>query len=433
MTKTMKFLSMAALAIVGAMTTGCSSDDDSIIDNQQLPETTSKTVTLKTTVGLDGGATTRALDPTTRAKTFAAGETMAVIYSNGISTVKAVSHALEAGDLIDGGTSATFTFELETPNKDVSVTYIYPASMANNDGSINYDALNTQNGTLSTLASNLDLATYAHAWNGASLPSGTLVNELAILAVTLKDSDGSNEITSSITGMTISDGTYSYSVSPSSLSTIYVAIRPTATATIDVTATDGTTDYTKNLTEKTYAAGNGYNVSWRMAPAAAEGHALTSAALGEIICSDGKAYAGTDYNNLPSGVTAVAKVCYVDNDGHGLALAMEDESGTMNRSTAISTAAAHEPAVTGGTWRLPTYNDFDYMFNAIGTSGVVHSKLRDGFKSVGGVNMVQGNYWTSGGTSNGRWRYYNFSDSGGGWGTNGKNTDTYYVRACLAF
>lgn len=419
----MKFLSMAALAIVGAMTTGCSGDDDSIIDNQQLPETTSKTVTLKTTVGLDGGATTRALDPTTRAKTFAAGETMAVIYSNGISTVKAVSHALEAGDLIDGGTSATFTFELETPNKDVSVTYIYPASMANNDGSINYDALNTQNGTLATLASNLDLATYAHAWNGASLPSGTLVNELAILAVTLKDSDGSNEITSSITGMTISDGTYSYSVSPSSLSTIYVAIRPTATATIDVTATDGTTDYTKNLTEKTYAAGNGYNVSWRMAPAAAKGHALTSAALGEIICSDGKAYAGTDYNNLPSGVTAVAKVCYVDGKGHGLALAMADESGTMTQSNANTTAAAHTPAV-GGTWKLASRTEWELM--GAGSTGESYVSLRDGFSSVGGTNIVSNKYWSSDSRN-----AYHFSS--GTWYNTDQPTQKYRVRACLAF
>jgi hypothetical protein len=43
-----------------------------------------------------------------------------------------------------------------------------------------------------------------------------------------------------------------------------VAIRPTSSATINITATDGTTYYTKSLTGKTYEANNGYNVSWRM-------------------------------------------------------------------------------------------------------------------------------------------------------------------------
>ena len=61
--KTMKnFLSMAALALMGAMMTSCSSDDN--FDNPQQPENKSKVVTLTTTVGLDGGATTRALTET---------------------------------------------------------------------------------------------------------------------------------------------------------------------------------------------------------------------------------------------------------------------------------------------------------------------------------------------------------------------------------
>lgn len=264
--KTMKFLSMAALALVGAIMTGCSSsDDDSIIDNPQQPVNTSKTVTLTTTVSMDGGATTRALTPE-GVKTFAAGETMAVIYNNGTSAVKAVSHTLKAGDLIDDGRSATFTFDLETPDKGVAVTYIYPAAMANSDGTINYAALNSQNGTLATLASTLDLATYSGDWNGASLPTATLTNPLAILAMTLKNDAGGSNITSSITGMTIKEGSNTYAISGiSSASTIYVAINPTSSANLEITATDGTKTYAKALSGKTYAANNGYNVTWRMA------------------------------------------------------------------------------------------------------------------------------------------------------------------------
>ena len=263
MMKTMKYLSMAALGLVGAIVTGCSSDDN-IIDEPQLPA--KNVVTLSATVGLDEGAQARAITRALTAdgvKTFAAGETMALVYKNtNGETVKAVSAALPDGDY---GSTATFTFELTDPDNTKDITYIYPAAMAKDDGSVNYDALATQDGTLSTLSSSLDLATYTHAWDGPSLPTGTLANQLAILAMTLKDADGANDITSSITGLTLSDGTNNYAVTRSATAgPIYVAIRPTSSANIEVSATDGTNIYTKSLTEKTYAINNGYNVSWRM-------------------------------------------------------------------------------------------------------------------------------------------------------------------------
>ena len=278
MKKTMRFLSLAALALVGAVMTGCSNEDDFTVE----PENKSNVVTLTTTVGIGGGAETRAL-AADGVKTFAAGEQLAVNYKNTSgTTVKAVSAALTAGDIQSGNKTATFTFTLENPDKTQNVTYIYPAAMAGTTN-VNYSALNSQDGTIDNISSNLDLATYSGAWDGASLPSATLTNQLAFLAVTLKDADGSNDITSSITEMTISDGTNTYTVSPSSLSTIYVAIQPTASANIDVTATDGSTDYTKSLTGKTYAAGNGYNVSWRMAPAAPPTLAQTMTTAGMTV------------------------------------------------------------------------------------------------------------------------------------------------------
>ena len=260
--KTKKFLSMAALALVGAMMTGCSNDD-----NYQQPENKNNVVTLTTTVSLDGGATTRALTAE-GVKTFAEGETMAIYYwkNKGNDHVKAVSAPLTDGDITNGGKSATFTFTLDNPYKDMSVSYVYPAAMANADFTPNYDALyNNQDGTLATLASNFDFCTRSGAWSGDNLPSVTLVNQLAILALTLKNSDGSSDITNTITGLTLSDGTNTYAVSRSAAAgPVYVAIRPTTDATINVTATDGTKNYTKTLTTKTYEAGNGYPVSWRM-------------------------------------------------------------------------------------------------------------------------------------------------------------------------
>lgn len=260
--KTKKFLSMAALALVGAMMTGCSNDDN--FDNPQQPENKNNVVTLTTTVSLDGGATTRALtiNGNTGVKTFAAGETMAVIYFNGTSNVKAVSHALEAGDITNEGKNATFTFDLETPQKSGPVLYIYPAAMAGETG-VDVTKLNMQEGTFDALQSKYDLCTNFGDWDGDNLPSLTLENLLAILAINLKN--GSTDITSNITDMTISDGTNTYSVTrEAAAGPIYVAILPTSGATINVTATDGTDEYVKTLTSKTYAANNGYNVTWNM-------------------------------------------------------------------------------------------------------------------------------------------------------------------------
>ena len=265
-----KLLSMAALALVGAMMTGCSSDDEF-----QQPENKSNLVTLKTTVGLDGGATTRALDPTTRAKTFAAGETMAIVYKNTNGAyVKAVSAALTDGDIMttdDEATnkkSATFTFTLENPDMGKNVNYVYPAAMATASAlPFNLSVLYTeQDGTLAKLASTFDLSVGSGSWGGdGNLPSVTLYNQLAILAITLKNSDGSSDITSSITGLTITQNSHTYTINRDAAEgPIYVAIIPES-GNVTITATDGTNNYAKTLNDKSYEPSNGYNVSWRMA------------------------------------------------------------------------------------------------------------------------------------------------------------------------
>lgn len=254
--KTKKFLSMAALALVGAMMTGCSNDDDIL-----QPENKTNVVTLTATVGFDDAASTTRAVTGTGVKTFGAGDQMAVIYKNTSGGTKKAVGTLTSGA---GTKSGTFTFTLDNPDKTKEVTYIYPAAMANADGTVNYDALNyNQDGKLTTLASNFDFCTNSGAWDGDNLPTLTLNNQLAILAINLKN--GSTDITGDIMDMYISDGTNNYYVSSSvTEGPIYVAILPTSGATINVIASDGSKDYGKTLTTKTYAAGNGYNVTWNM-------------------------------------------------------------------------------------------------------------------------------------------------------------------------
>lgn len=264
MMKTIRFSSMTALVFVGAITIGCSSDGD---NNTQSPQpVTPRVVTLTTTISLDDGANTRALSDV-GVKTFAVDEQIAVVYTNTNSQrVKAVSNALKAGDITDEGKNATITVTLTDP-KAGSVDYIYPAAMAKNDGSINYSALCMQNGTLATLARDLDCAKGTGTMTGSgsefTLPDVALENLLAICEFTIKTS---TDITSSITGLTVSDGTNTYSVSRSAAAgPIYVAMQPVATdKTISLVANDASNSYYKSVSGKELAANNMYPINVTM-------------------------------------------------------------------------------------------------------------------------------------------------------------------------
>lgn len=258
MKKSLRYLCMTALALMGAVIMGCSSDENSIEEPKQ-PEN-DKVVTLTATVSMDGCATTRALTPE-GVKTFAEGDVMALIYNNtNDETMKAVGTIIAGA----GTSSATFTFTLTDPKKEGDVTYIYPAAMAG-ETDVDYTRLNSQEGTLDDLGRKYDLCTNSGAWNNGALPMLTLENQLAICAYTIKNSDGTSDMTGSVTDMTISDGTNIYTVSRSAAAgPIYVAIRPISGADISYTATAGDNVYEKSVTAKTYEAGNLYPLGLRM-------------------------------------------------------------------------------------------------------------------------------------------------------------------------
>ena len=365
--KKITHIGMAALVAMGMLGTSCNKAESPEIET---PETQKENiVTLTTTVGFAADGT-KALT-STGVKTFAVGETMAIYYwkNKGNDHEKAVSAPLTAGDITNGGKSATFTFTLDNPYKDMSVVYTYPAAMANADFTPNYDALyNNQDGTLATLASNFDFCTGSRPWSGENLPSLTLENQLAILAITLKDEAGTSEITSSITGLTLSDGTKTYNVNRSATAgPIYVAIRPTSDATITVTATDGTKNYTKTLTGKTYAKGNGYPVGWRMTQEVAEPVAVDLGlsvkwanmnvgassesdfgkyfAWGETTgydSSDGHSFAWANYSLCSGSQTTMTKYC--NKEGYG----------TVDNKTTLEAADDAATANWGSPWRMPT-------------------------------------------------------------------------------
>lgn len=307
---------MAALAIVGAMMSSCAEE----IEVAQ-PANTDKTVMVKTTVSLDENATTRALTSNGE-KTFAVGEQIAVIYENTSNqTVKAVSLALTDDD-IDNNTyahNATFSVPLTNPKPGGDVRYVYPASRAaatiatdaavDGNATINYAALATQDGTLATLASTLDLATFdGNLTESGTLPAtATLANPLTIGKFTIKNS-GATDITSSITGLNISDGTNTYAVSRMAADgPIYVAMQPiTSTQTVAVNVTDGTNHYTKTVTED-YAlvASNIYDIAVTINSTPG---ANLSAVTADYIAKNGEVLTGTLGSNVKISIAAGATV-----------------------------------------------------------------------------------------------------------------------------
>ena len=402
--KTIKFLSMAALALVGAVMTGCSNDDE-IIETPQQPVNSQNVETLTTTVGFDEVAETRALT-SGGVKTFAAGDKLALVYKNTSGqTVKAESAALPSGSY---SKSATFTFELVNADKTKNVTYIYPASMAKSDGSVNYDALNSQNGTLATLASSLDLGTYSGAWDGVSLPAGTLANQFVICAFTIKNNNGSSDLTSNVTGLTVSVGTNTYTVSRSKAAgPIYVAIRPTSSASISYKATIGTDFYTKSVTGKTYTAGKIYQLGLRMESPFINGLVTVNSSNKKVRFSKGNLQYQASTNTWRF---AANQYSYVGDGGK--------TCGNVSGSNNESASSSYSGWIDLFGWGTSGYNHGATCYQPWSTS-----TTNSYYRAYGNAS-----YDLSSSTGQADWGYNTISNGGTGWRTLTKDEWMYILK-----
>lgn len=252
MKNTMRYFSLAVLFVAVAALTGCEKEETAgnavsgtYTASVKMADNGSKALT-------EGGV-----------KTFAVGDQIAVIYKNTSNeTVKAVSEALTAGDIAAGNKRANFKVTLTNPDNTKAITYIYPAAMANNDGTVDYSQLDIQDGTIGSLAA-LDACMYtAASWGGENLPADvSLTNVLAICKFTVKESVGSTDITSTVTRLTVKNGSDIYTVNSSSLSTIWVAMKPVTTGDITVYAAKGKELYKKTVSSPTLDAGKLYPVN----------------------------------------------------------------------------------------------------------------------------------------------------------------------------
>ena len=196
---------------------------------------------------------------------FVAGKQVAVIYKNTSGqTAKVVSDALTASDISNEGKSATINVTIDDADKTKHVTYIYPATMANDDGTLNTGALDAQNGTLDEDI--INCCTTTGAWDGNSLPSLELTSPFAIFKFTTKNSDGSATI--NVTSLTVTIGAQDYVITPASAtSTLYVALPAVSDQAVRFSATDSDSKtYTCSKASVTFAAGKYYQSMLKMAP-----------------------------------------------------------------------------------------------------------------------------------------------------------------------
>ena len=147
---------------------------------------------------------------------------------------------------------------------------------------------------------------------------------------------------------------------------------------------------------------------------------VTTADINKIVTTDGYVYASE--GDVPTGKTAAAKIAYVSSTGHGLALAPAEEMGYKNWSDAKTACSQHTPAVSGGTWSLPTKDQWTNMMTTAGNNW----NFVQNFNLVASSNPY---YWSS--TESGDNAYF-LTTSTGEWIAYAK-TYTFRARAVLVF
>jgi hypothetical protein len=229
MKTSIRILSLAVLALTMA---ACSNDTEQPTAVQPAPGNAGEGIPFSATIAT-GSATTRALteENGTIISTWAKGEQVALIH-NGVVDVMTIENDPDE----NGNVTITGTLKGSPKNND-DVTVVFPASAVDKDEkAVKADLLNAQDGTLATIATDLNL----RQSDGAKLKvegeltatlngTVTLANQIAIVKFSL--SDGPNALAAK--QFVIKDGSDNVltTVTPSeATSNLYVAMAPATTA-----------------------------------------------------------------------------------------------------------------------------------------------------------------------------------------------------------
>ena len=431
----------AALFIALAAFSACSSEDSEMISELPTIEQTPQVYNLTIDASMGNDAQMRALelDGTKLVAKWKTGEIVEVRKGPTLLGTLTVSNVSADGK------SCTLSGTLTgTIDKHDNLRFFYHETSLVNE---------SQTGTLASAAeSDYALAAVTvKAVDGGDITlesAPSFKNQVAVLKITMKDGSA-NLLNATSLQITIGDIATPYTFSPTADTyttngdgVVYFALPSAyrfaynsgtsldeaglAAATVTFTAKVGDDTYTATKTGYPFAAGKYYATTLTMAKA----YTLAESTVGMIVGSDGKAYAASDKNNLPSGVTAAGMVAY-KSGSNGLAIALTDETSKMDWYSAMddSGAKAHTPAVTGQTWKLPSYADIEKMLSSYED---YWGDLNEAIAKVGGTGLLDGwdnCYWLSD-ESDEESRYMIDLSSEEKTGPRDQN---YLVRAVLAF
>ena len=435
-----KALALAMLMPATMLTTACSSDDSIINDEPTATKGFELPVTVNVTRQGDEGTTRATYNESTHKLGFSSGDKLFVSgLDNGFKQFAGIltwqSGGTFSGTITTENTSYTGTADDLFNNANYLQANLLPAGYDSKgfiivDGSgyqmnISYDwtkAFALTKAEAVEQLSNEYAGSYSSGTGFALAPLGFILNftitglpSSTVVAVSFIK--GPTTISGNVTTDGSGNATFAMSINATSIGNGALTVGGYNIALPSSTA---------------LAKGKIYNIT-RSAIPPAEGHALSTSVVGEIVGSDGNAYAVVDKGNLPTGVTAVAMVAY-KSGSNGLAIALTDETGTMNWATANSTCEG-KTAVGGNSWHLPSQPEWKQMFAANGGNEDSYTGLNTTINTAGGTTLQESTiYWSSSGHSPGVDAYGVQLDNDGiaRWYTVGENYGQQ-VRACLAF
>ena len=460
MNKTMKYMSIVALALTGALMTSCGTDDD-IIENAPQATPAAETVAQKgyalpvtVNVTRQGDGTRATYNESTKKLEFTAGDKLFVNgkdesaggagwFSGALDYVPATgkfSGTIYTQNQYSGTADALFT--VASADNWISATLL-PAgydsygylhvNTFNNDDAYDDRVEGYSNYTFATTKA-LAVEQFCMEWAGSYSDGFELSPCNAILNFTITGLTPSTEVTATLTNGGSLTITGNVTTNASGEASFAMAVsRGTNLNSLSLTV--GGNDYTLLRSSKTLEAGHVYNINRPLTyPIALS--SVTSAYVGSVITTDGNVYA-TAKDATDAGKTAVAKICYVGDNGedapnnHGLALALADE-GEMDWSTAGTTCSGKNTStpITGAKWLLASKDQWNNMITAAGG----YTALRDGFSGIAGASNLQSNfYWSSTEDDSNNANAWLYRFSNGQWYHDSKGYGDIRVRACLAF
>lgn len=430
---------MVAIALTAATWTACSNEDEPTTTDQPAQQT--RTYTVTTTLSPRNGAATRSTMTDNGDGSISAawevGDQIWVLYTN-IGNSSEETTATVTG--VDPTTkAATISLTLTDPKDGGDITFGYPYSLYTGTKKLRTDQIGTLNDINANFAAITGDGTMTVSGSDVTLPAVTMEPAMCIWKFSF--TDGTSDITSNITKLVIdfpNDGDDPYEITPSSQNTIYVAIYADEDVInaepITIYAKTATGVYRKSAASVTLASGKTYTTSGLALSSAAAANAQTGD-IGKLIGADGNIYPKSAIATA-IGTTGVAMIGYVGTESdctHGVAVALDDESNRTKMDLSTATAAcAGKTAVQGGTWRLPSRKDWQYLFIGCGSSwtytdspsgSIDCSGLQSALNNAGGIRMSDRYICTEGASVDFTYTTASF----------GFTNNPWYVRAVLAF